>query len=274
MIKQGNFTQKEKNGVIYYTIPSFDKTNLVKHLFSTRIKGVSKIPFDSLNLGINKEDNMDAVRENFKIVCKVLDVPVDSIAFSNQVHGTDIRIVDSSNTGKGIPPIGNKEGIDGLITNERGITLCTFYADCVPLYFLDPKRKVIALAHAGWKGTASKIGEKTIDKMENIYNCNPKDILVGIGPSIGPCCYEIGENVFKIFNENFTKPQKLFVSKEYNKWNLNLWIANMIILKSRGILENNITVSESCTSCNNDKFYSYRKENGKTGRMASVIQLL
>ena len=274
MIKS-NFTKREKNGVIYYTIPSFDRTKLVKHLFSTRIKGFSKPPFDSLNLGINREDSIDAVRKNYEIICKLLDISIDSIAFSNQVHGTDIRIVDKSHTAKKISfNKNNEEGIDGLITDERGITLCTFYADCVPLYFLDPVKKVIGLAHAGWRGTAGKIAAKITDKMIDLYNCLPKDILVGIGPSIGPCCYEVGENVFKTFNENFTKLEKLLISKGDNKWYLNLWEANMLILKGRGILQKNIIISKLCTSCNNDKFYSYRKEDGETGRMAAVIQLL
>lgn len=274
MSVKSNFTRREKNGIVYYTIPSFDETRMVKHLFSTRIKGVSKPPFESLNLGINKEDNLDDVKENYEIICSTLDIPIDSIVFSNQVHGTDIKIVEKSHVGKGIYFNGDEDGIDGLITNKRGITLWTFYADCVPLYFLDPKKKVIALAHAGWKGTASKIGEKIIDKMESLYNCLPQDILVGIGPSIGPCCYEVGESLFEIFNKNFTNPDKLLISKGNQKWHLNLWKANMVILKSRGILENNITVSELCTSCNNDKFYSYRKENGRTGRMSAVMQLL
>ncbi len=274
MNKSSGFTLREKNGVLYYTIPSFDRTNLVKHMFTTRVKGVSEFPFASLNLGINREDKIENVKENFKIVCNVLDVSIDSLVFSNQVHGTNIKIVDDEDVCEEILSLHPEEGVDGLLTNKRDLTLCTFYADCVPIFFLDYKKKVIGLAHAGWRGTVGKIAGKMIDKMIETYDCNTDNILVGIGPSIGPCCYEVDEIVYEKFNNNFTNLEKLLISNDKGKWFLDLWAANMLILKCKGILDKNITVSRLCTSCNNDKFYSYRKENGETGRLAAIIHLI
>lgn len=274
MLDEGKFTLVERKGVKIYTIPSFDKTKIVKHCFTTRIKGVSQSPFDSLNLSLNKEDKIDDVKENFKIICDALDISLDSLVFSNQVHGTNIKIVEEKNRDIEYITELNQDGVDGLLTNRKGITLCTFYADCVPLYFLDVKKKVIGLAHAGWRGTVERIGEKILDRMHESFGCAMSDILVGIGPSIGPCCYEVGKDVFDKFNNNFTNTEKLLIPTNRDTWDLNLWYANVIILISRGIPLENITVSELCTNCNNDLFYSYRKEKGKTGRMAAMIQLV
>jgi hypothetical protein len=268
-----NLNLKEKNGVYYYTFPSFEKTGLVRHLFTSRIGGVSKEPYKSLNLGINTKDNIENIKKNFEKVLSVINNTVDNIVVSHQLHTTNVKIVDKNDIGKGINNIISEDGVDGLITNIPDIALFTFYADCVPIFYLDTVKRVVGLAHGGWRGTVNKIAGKVVDMMIESYNSNPKDIIVGIGPSIGPCCYEIGCDVYNKFNINFTNVKKLIKSIGKDRWRLNLWEANSQILKEKGIPSRNISISGICTSCHNDLFFSYRKEKGVTGRMAAVIQL-
>ncbi|EOD01274.1 peptidoglycan editing factor PgeF [Caldisalinibacter kiritimatiensis] len=268
------FVLKEVNGIKYYSIPRFEKTGLVKHMFTTRFGGVSPGPYESLNLGINTGDDNENITENFNRIIKLMDSTIDDIVVSNQLHTTNIEIIEGNEEYNGIDNRKlMKQGIDGLITNKRDITLFTFYADCVPLFYLDIKKKVIGLAHAGWRGTVNKIASKMVDLMTKKYNCAPKDILVGIGPSIGPCCYVVGDDVYKKFNKNFTNLNNLMKPSGEGKWYLNLWEANKQALQEIGILDRNIIVSEICTSCHTELLFSFRKELGETGRMAAIIKL-
>ncbi|MBV1817814.1 peptidoglycan editing factor PgeF [Anaerosalibacter bizertensis] len=234
----------------YYIIESFQKSNKVEHLFSTRIGW----------------DN-----ENFsKQISKIFDVEEDNIIFSKQVHGTNIGYVQN------IEEYKNKvypKGVDGLITDRKDIVLVTYYADCVPLFFLDIEKEIIALAHSGWKGTVKNIGGKMVDLMMKKFNSAPENILVGIGPSIGSCCYEVGKDVYNEFKERHSFYEQLFIPIKDNKFYLDLWKANKTLLEDKGIPSENITVSNICTSCNNQKLYSYRKENGTKNRMISAIKL-
>ncbi|AFS78324.1 putative multi-copper polyphenol oxidoreductase laccase [Gottschalkia acidurici 9a] len=273
MNNYNKFKLNEKGEVKYYTVPSFDDTLLVTHAFTTRLGGVSKDPFNSLNLGFKTGDNKKDIIENFKIISESLESKIDNLVLSDQVHKTEIRAVTKADLGKGIVKEIDYSEIDGLVTNESGVTLCTFYADCVPLFYLDKEKKVVGLAHAGWRGTVAGIAGNMIDIMKEKYESKPEDIIVGIGPSIGECCYEVNKDVFDEFNRNFTNTSNVLKSMDDGKWKLNLWEANRLILEDKGVPCRNITISNLCTSCNNDIFYSYRKENGKTGRMAAIIQL-
>lgn len=269
-----SFRLNKQEEIEYYTIPNFEETKLVKHGFTTRIGGVSLELFHSLNLGMNTKDNKENIIRNFQIISDILKVPMDKMVLSDQVHGTNIRLITEEDGGKGlVKPMDYKE-IDGLLTNVKGLMLFTFYADCVPLFFLDKAKKVAGVAHAGWKGTVAKIGEKMIETMVSVYDSNPKDILVGIGPSIGNCCYSVKKDVYDRFNNNFISVTDIFNSQNIYTWQLDLWKANETILKENGILSRNITISNLCTSCNREKFFSYRSEQGNTGRMAAFIQLI
>ncbi|MGF7058823.1 peptidoglycan editing factor PgeF [Brassicibacter mesophilus] len=267
------FVIKEKKGVKFYTICSFEKTGLVSHAFTTRIGGVSSGSYSSMNLGIKTDDDFNDVKHNFNIIADLFNTSLDKIVLSNQVHGTNIRIIDEVESKKDELNCID-DGVDGLVTNIKNIMICTFYADCVPIFYLDPINKVVALAHAGWRGTVNKIAGKMVDIMQHTYNSIPEDILVGIGPSIGPCCYEVNSDVYNKFNENFTNNGSLLKQQSPTKWQLNLWEANKIVLEEKGIISRNITVSKICTSCNSDEFFSYRKDSGVTGRMAAIIQLI
>lgn len=269
-----SFTLMKKEDIFYYTINSFEKTGLVKHLFTTRIGGVSSGPYYSLNLGLKTGDNIDNIKKNFLKVFEIMGTSEKDVVFSNQVHGTNIQIVDDEIFTDNAYKSRLRDGVDGLVTNVKNITLATFYADCVPIFFLDKEIQVIGLVHAGWRGTVKGIVCKMVDMLVEKFNSQPKDILVGIGPSIGQCCFEVGEEVFKEFKKAYTDIIDNITQKISDKYYIDLWKTNKLILEKKGILPSNISISGLCTSCNTDLFFSYRKEKGKTGRMAALIKLI
>ena len=198
-----NLKEKILDDVCYLTIPAFEETHCVNHLFSTRIGGVSEGIYSSMNVSYSRGDKKEAVDENYRRLAKILDSKVEQFVFSKQTHTTNLRVVTKEDMGKGtIRPI-DYDDVDGLITNIPGIVLATFYADCVPLLFLDPIKKVIAASHSGWRGTVEKIGMKTVETMVELFQCNPNDILVAIGPSICKDCYEVSRDVFEEFSVAF-----------------------------------------------------------------------
>ena len=165
-------------------------------------------------------------------------------------HHTTIRRVSAEQAGIGILKPRDLQSIDGLCTNEPGVTLVTYYADCVPLYFLDPVTRSVGLAHAGWRGTVAKIGAVMVEKMAREFGSNPKDIIAGIGPSIGPCCYEVDEpvaNQFLALTE--LSPENFVREKRHKKYDLNLWECNRAVLQAAGIPKEQIFVGELCTKC-------------------------
>lgn len=268
------FRLRQKTDLKYYVIEEFVKTGLVDHAFSTRIGGVSPGDFASLNLGFHTEDDKDNVLQNRKKICDALKIDYSQIIAGEQVHSDNIKVVTEKDRGKGALDYENAIAkTDALITNQAKIALTSYYADCVPIIILDPGQEVIALAHAGWKGTVNKIGQKTILRMQKEFDSCLEDILVGIGPSIGPCCYEVDEHVVAPLRESFNYWEDLLRQTGKNRWKLDLWETNCRQLQEVGILKENIIASEICTACNTDQFYSYRAENGSTGRMASIIQL-
>lgn len=258
-----------KNGLSYYTIDSFENTGLVKHCFTTRLGGVSNNEYKSLNLRINCDDKKENILKNFEIICNAIDINYKNLVFSNQVHDDKIYTVTKDDFGNGLLKPNRFESADALICAQSGVPIITFYADCVPLYFLDVKNRVIALSHSGWKGTVKNIASKTIKKMIAEFNSSPSDILCAIGPSIGEYHFEVGEDVFEIFkNYEFgvtkKRENKLFV-------NLQKTIENQLL--ASGIKNENIEVANICTYCNSDLLFSHRKTNGKRGSLAAIMEL-
>ncbi|WP_026476384.1 peptidoglycan editing factor PgeF [Alkaliphilus transvaalensis] len=268
-----NYRIIEKEGVKLVQFTRLEEIDFVKHGFSTRTGGVSSEPFSQLNLGRKTDDSIENIRENTKRFCKAVGVKFEDLVVSDQVHKDKIQIVTAKDRGKGFTKEMDFENIDAMITNERNVPLITYFADCVPLYLVDPIKKVVGLAHAGWPGTVLKIGKKTVEKMMAEYKSKPEEIIVVIGPSIGQCCYEVSEDVINKFNTNFTDASSFVVSKGGGKYMLDLWQANRIALKEIGVLDRNIEVSKICTGCTTNLFFSHRKEKGNTGRMASIIEL-
>ncbi len=265
-------THKE---VEYLQYPLLGKCGLIKHGFSTRVGGVSTGQFSSMNLSFVRGDDENAVTENFRRIGEAIGVDISRMVSSKQTHTNHVIVVDESYAGNGITRENVLEDIDGLVTNIPGLCLATFYADCVPLYFVDPVKKVIGLSHSGWKGTVLKIGKVTVETMEREYGCNPQDILVAIGPSICQDCYEVSEDVIHEFQNAFDEAhwEQLYYQKENNKYQLNLWKANEIILRESGIKEEHIAVTNLCTCCNSEFLFSHRASKGRRGNLGAFLSL-
>ena len=266
--------RNEKNGIVYYTFNSFANAERIRHLFSTRIGGVSEGNFAELNLSVNKSDSLENVKENYRRISE-LGFPIEKMVFSDQVHKTEIRKVIQSDCGKGYTSGSDIIGVDGLMTNVPNIVLVTFYADCVPLYFYDSAKNAIALSHAGWRGTAMEFGKITVDEMIKEYESNPSDILVGIGPSICEKCFEVGEEVATEFNDKFSCSAR-YVTKSQTvsgKYYIDLRGLNKQILIDAGIPEHNIELPYICTKCNTDIFYSHRAMGAERGNMAAFLSI-
>ena len=263
----------EANGVVYLTFPILEQFG-VKHGFSTRLGGVSEGMFSSMNLSFQRGDDREKVEENYKRICNVLNMNHKNVVLSNQVHDTKIKLVTKEDAGKGMIKESDIIGIDGLITKEKDIPLVTFYADCVPLFFYDPVKEVIAAAHSGWRGTKEKIGKKVVETMEEEFGCKKEDVVAVIGPSICQDCYEVSEDVVLEFQEVFKEETSLFVkAKENRKYNLDLWKVNSMILKEAGILEKHMSLPNLCTCCNPKLLFSHRASKGKRGNLAGFISL-
>jgi len=268
------FVDVIKNQLKFYKIPQFEATGLVIHGFTTRGGGVSRGPYSSLNTAFHVGDTIENVRANRALAYGALGIDPESIVAGKQVHGDRIEIVSLRDKGRGARTFEDSlPDTDALITAVPGVPLSSYYADCVPIFLLDPVNKVAALAHAGWKGTVAKIGLKTVQKMSAIFKTNPEDCLAGVGPSIGPCCYEIDDQVFEHIKKSFSYWAELVVAVSPGRWLLDLWKANYRTLLDAGLLEKNITIACVCTSCRNDLFFSYRAQRGTAGRMSALIML-
>lgn len=263
----------EKNGVVYLTFPKLAAAG-VRHGFSTRMGGVSKGYLGTMNLSFTRGDREENVRENFRRIADAIGFREEQLVFSAQVHETKIRKVTAANRGEGI----TKEtapGIDGLATDEADVPLYTSYADCVSLLFYDPQKKVVAMAHSGWRGTAARIGAKMVHFMEKEYGSRAENIIAAVGPSICRKCYEVSEDVAQAFREAFRPEQfpLLFDEKGQGKYQLDLWEANRIILTEAGILPEHLDVTDLCTCCNHDKLFSHRASHGERGNMGCFMCL-
>ena len=233
---------REKNGVTYLAFPALDETGLVSHAFSTRHGGVSEGVFSTMNFSFTRNDDPAYVMENYRRMASILGTDVDRMVLSYQTHTTNVRTVTEADAGKGIGKERDYQDVDGLITNIPGITLVTFYADCVPLYFVDPVHKAIGLSHSGWRGTVHRMGKATLEAMNREYGTDPVDVVACIGPSICQDCFEVGEEVAEAFMESF-KPEWhneiIAPGKRPDKYQLDLWRANEIIFMEAGVKPEN-----------------------------------
>ena len=272
----GTTELKEKNHVPYIQFKNLSATGIVKHGFSTRKGGVSTGIFSSMNLNFKRGDDPDAVLENYRRMAAALNMRVEDMVLSDQTHTTNVRVITEEDRGKGILKPQDYSDVDGMITNVPGIVLVTSYADCVPLYFVDPVRKAIGLSHSGWKGTVGHIGQKTVWKMHEVYGSEPKDIVAAIGPSICQSCYEVSDDVAEAFRTNFTADEAadILLNKGNGKYQLDLWKANWYVLTDAGILPEHLSVTDLCTACHPDLLWSHRKTNGQRGGLSAFLSLI
>ena len=263
------------NGVPYISYRILDDIPWLKNAVSTRLGGVSKDYLASMNLGFNRGDLDENVIRNHEIFANVIGVNPKNIVTGNQTHTTNVKVVTKDDYGKGIYRDRNYTDIDGLITNEKGIVLATYYADCVPLLIVDTKNKAIGLSHSGWRGTVGKIGKVTIERMGELYGTKPEDIVACIGPSICQKCYEISEEVAVQFKEAFPDNIKeILIDKGNGKYQLDLWECNRINFKEAGVLPENIKVTDICTCHNTDVLFSHRGHNGKRGNLGAFLSIV
>ena len=265
----------EKNGVFLAEFDHFARTNLVSHCFTTRLGGVSEEEFQSLNVGYTRGDKEEAVTENLRRVLRACRMDYENMVMLRQVHGTQIHVLgEEALGGFSLTAFPNRMEGDGLLTDVPGVVLVTFHADCVPLYFLDPKRKAIGLAHAGWRGTVQNMAQEMVMKMKERYGSRPEDILAGIGPSIGKCCFQVDWPVVEQFYQAmpFSK-QDIAPDKVEGKYKIDLWEINRKLLLQAGVLEDHIEVTDLCTKCRGDLFYSHRTMGERRGTMAAFLSL-
>ena len=253
----------QKNGVTWLTYPAFEKIPGIVHGFSTRLGGVSQGIYESMNLSFTRGDNEDAVRENYRRLSDAMGFSMGDIVTSDQTHTTNVHVVTETDRG------------NGIITNVPGLVLATFYADCVPLFFVDPVHKAVGLSHSGWRGTVGKIGKATVEKMAEEFQTDPSELYAAIGPSICQDCYEVSEDVIEQFKEAFEEKywNELFYEKPDGKYQLNLWEANRRIFLDAGIKEERISMPGICTCCNPLFLYSHRASHGKRGNLGAFISL-
>ena len=259
----------ESAGVPLLVSTLLEETGIVKQGFSTKLGGVSKGDCATMNISTTRGDDPEAVNENRRRLAAAIGVEESKMVYTNQTHTTNVVVVEETNYGKTMPET------DGMITNIPGITLVTFYADCVPLYFVDPVKRVIGLSHSGWRGTVHKMAIATVRKMQETFGCDPVDIRSVVGPSICQECYEVSEDVIDEFRANYkeTDWDSLFYRKENGKYQLDLWRANEINLLDAGVKAEHMAVTNVCTCCNHELLFSHRYTKGKRGNLSAFLAL-
>lgn len=265
---------REKNEFPMFIYPLLEQTGMVKHCFTTREGGVSEGIFESLNLSFTRGDKREAVEENFRRVAGALGTEYENFVFSDQTHTTNVRKVTKEDAGKGLTRERDYTEVDGLITNEPELVLSTFYADCVPLYFVDPVHRAIGLSHSGWRGTVGRMGRVTLEAMNREYGTKPEEVLCAIGPSICQSCYEVSEDVAAEFKQEFNGQEtEILIEKGNGKYQLDLWKANEIILTEAGVKPEHLAVTNICTCCNPKLLFSHRASHGKRGNLGAFLSI-
>lgn len=250
---------------------------IVAHMFSTRLGGVSTGDVSSLNFAWDRDSSLVNVAENFRRAGEWLGFAPENIIGGDQTHTANVRRVTREDAGHGVTKEKYFFNVDGLVTNEPGLLLYTTHADCAPLYFVDPVKKAIGLAHSGWRGTQAGIGLNTVKLMEQEFGSNPSDIIAAIGPSICVDCYEVSKDLYEAFagSELYRDADlsKIICGKEDGKYQLDLWKANEHVLKKAGLLDEHIEITNLCTCCNKDVLFSHRGSKGKRGAMGAFLGL-
>lgn len=260
----GRTAWRERQGIKYLVFPRLGESGLSRHAFTSR-------PFD---LGFGRRSREEVLKDR-RSVCRVLGINFLLLTVGEQVHGAGIVKASKEERGRGtLSPEGAIRRVDGFISNVPNVPLTIFTADCVPIFILDPVRKAIGLVHAGWRGTLCRMTERVVTMMEKEYGSRPEELIVALGPSIGPCCYQVGREVVSAFQEQFPDWSSFISSKpDGERWALDLWEATRIQLMRVKVKDDNIINGRVCTSCHNDIFFSLRRDGFPTGRMMSLMML-
>ncbi len=271
MLTSNTMRIHRNNELVYITFRNIDELGFVKHAFTTRLGGVSKGHFSSMNLSFARGDDEQAVLKNYEIICDAIGVDYKKCVLSKQVHELNVHAVTEQDIGKGIVKPRDYESVDALVTNLPGVPIVTQYADCVPLLICDPVNKAIGSAHASWRCTLGEIGRLTVEKMTEHYGTNPADLVVGIAPSICGKCFEVDYPVV----EAFEKLSKIniydYCTKKGEKYYIDLWAINRQLLIDLGVKPENIVVTDLCTKCNPEYFFSHRVTGNERGNLAAIM---
>lgn len=258
------FIYREIDGLGFYEVEGWTGAS---GIFTTRLGGLSEPPYDSLNLGSGGGDSPVVVSRNRGLLTQALGLAPGMLKTIRQVHGVEVHTVKDVAAG---PPM---EGFDALVTAMPGVGLGVLTADCVPILLYDPVKRAVGSVHAGWAGTVGGIAGKAVAAMAREYGSDPVDVLAAVGPSIGPCCYEVDGKVMAPLQKSMRTDDGIVNETKPGHWLLDLWEANSRMLMSAGVPRANITIMGVCTACNTGKFYSHRKCGGQTGRMMAVAWL-
>ena len=270
------FRNVERGGVPYLSFKALEDTGMVINGFSTRLGGASKGRFATMNFSYSRKDDPADVLENFTRMADALGVERDRMVVSYQTHTTNVRRVTREDEGKGVIRERDYRDVDGLITDVPGITLVTFYADCVPLYLVDQVHHAIGLSHSGWRGTVRRMGQVTMDAMKEAFGTRPEDVTACIGPSICRDCFEVGEEVAEAFADAFDPKYRdaLYRANEKpGKYQLDLWKANEIIFQEAGVPKEQIHTTNICTMCNSDYLFSHRRVGEERRNLAAFLSI-
>ena len=271
---QDRVLEIEDKSVPLLYFPILENTGIVEHCFTTRAGGVSEGIFDSLNLSFTRGDDESAVMENYDRLAAALDTRKEQFVCTDQTHTTNVIRVGKEDCGYGVTRQKPYTDVDGLVTDEPGVVLSTFFADCVPLYFVDTVNRAIGLSHSGWRGTVGRMGQRTLEKMATEFGTNPKDIVAAVGPSICQDCYEVSEDVAEEFIREFSgHADEILINKGNGKYQLDLWKTNEIVLIEAGVKKENIAVTNICTCCNPDVLFSHRASKGKRGNLGAFMYI-
>ncbi len=267
--------EKKMNSLSIWGFEVLLKYTGATHFISTRMGGVSMPPYDFLNLGFHVGDTPEAVLRNRGILASTLSISLDRFTFAEQIHGAGVKVVTEEQRGSGVTEHQTSlYATDAMVTDVPDICLIVLLGDCVPVIFFDPIKNVVGVAHAGWRGTVRSVIRNTVMVFQERFGSSPSDLVAGIGPSIGPCCYEVGPEVLAQVENTFSGKNGCVDNETPDgKGYLNLWQANKAQLMEMGVLESNIELSGICTCCNHDNFFSRRYQGGETGRFGAGICL-
>jgi YfiH family protein len=262
--------QMKRSGRIHYLEAGFDGPGCSVQGFTTRHEGVSRTPYNSLNLGTNTPDQPHSVEGNRSLLARAFGITQEKLVTVKQTHGSDILVIDEPND-----DVSHFLGIeaDAIITNQPGIMIGVCVADCAPILLMDQEKQVIAAVHAGWQGTASKVVTKTVAGMKSLFACNPENIQAAIGPCIGKCCYEVDAPVRQAFIQNGVDWLSCSEQGGESLWRLDLATANRDLLVAAGLPAERVQLSDACVCCHRELYFSYRRDEGETGRQMGFIML-
>ena len=267
--------EKTVDGVTYLEFSLLKDIKWIKHCFSTRIGGVSQGVYESMNFTFRPGEEKN-VPENYRRLCEAVGFTYTALTFSDQKHGTNIRRITRHDKGKGFYLEKDYRNIDGIVTNEAGIAMTTFHADCTPIFLVDTENKAIGLVHSGWRGTVDRIVENAVNEMVKEFGTKPYDILAGIGPCVSYDCFQVDYPVYEEFRQKFDFALKY--SKEEpgirDKYLIDLKGINRQMLMNMGVLEKNIEVSARCTKCDDRLFFSHRRQGLKRGSMVAMMEII